>query len=464
MKSNSRIALKAGLWYIIGNFASKAAVFLTTPIFARLLSQEDYGSFSNFTSWLTILTVIVTWNLYSSMNNARYAFDKNLDDYIASILVFGTGVTLVFYFLFFIFQEPLLSLFGMKQQYVHFIFVYLLVSPAFEIVQAKYRVLFKYKLAITLAFAKILLSVLLSLLLVICFENQLDGRIIGYLIPGFVINVILYVIAIRKRHFSFKYIKYAVALSIPLAVHILAKDILASSDKIMITNICGSVYTAKYSLAYSLTSIVMILVQSVNQAWQPWLFENLKNKSFENIKKATLIYMGTFAIAAIGIALISPELILLLGGNKYADVKWIVPSLITGCIFQVAYGFYVNIEQFERKVKGIAFGTIIAAAANIILNIFLIPKFGYLASAYTTLVGYVILYVIHYAIVSKMGKVQIYSNKIILIELLLTSIILHLVLLTYNNNRLRWGIIVIYFIAIMVFGLKLWKEKTHEKN
>ena len=39
-------AVKAGLWYTIGNIALKGCAFLTLPVFTRLLSTSDFGVYN----------------------------------------------------------------------------------------------------------------------------------------------------------------------------------------------------------------------------------------------------------------------------------------------------------------------------------------------------------------------------------------------------------------------------------
>src|SRR5262249_52504099 len=58
------------------------------------------------------------------------------------------------------------------------------------------------------------------------------------------------------------------------------------------------------------------------------------------------------------------------------------------------YGFYILSSTGLGLVKRnapISWATFVAAAANVCLNIWLIPRFGALAAAYTTIVSYAIL-------------------------------------------------------------------------
>ena len=58
------VQVKASTWFLICSFLANGISFLTTPIFTRLLTTDEYGQYSIFNSWLTILTPIVCLNLY----------------------------------------------------------------------------------------------------------------------------------------------------------------------------------------------------------------------------------------------------------------------------------------------------------------------------------------------------------------------------------------------------------------
>ena len=70
--------IKAGTWYTISNFLIKGISFVTLPIFARLLTKDELGQFSNITAWFNILAIITTFELYSSVSIARFDFKNEL--------------------------------------------------------------------------------------------------------------------------------------------------------------------------------------------------------------------------------------------------------------------------------------------------------------------------------------------------------------------------------------------------
>ena len=119
---------------------------------------------------------------------------------------------------------------------------------------------------------------------------------------------------------------------------------------------------------------------------------------------------------------------------------------------------YVNIEQFMKKTVGMAFGSALAAIINVALNMLFIPKYGYIAAAYTTLVSYGFLLVFHYILVKRIGLSMYYNTRNILLIVILGLIITISVNMLYSYDLVRYGMAIIYFIVISILLLKNYKS------
>ena len=71
---NKKEVVKSGFWYMFSNVLVKVISFLTIPIFTRLLSQEEFGYFNNYNSWLQIIAIFVTLNLHNSLVTAKHDY------------------------------------------------------------------------------------------------------------------------------------------------------------------------------------------------------------------------------------------------------------------------------------------------------------------------------------------------------------------------------------------------------
>ena len=58
------VQVRASLWFLISTFLQKAISVISTPIFTRLLTTGQYGEYNVFQSWMGIISVIVTLNLF----------------------------------------------------------------------------------------------------------------------------------------------------------------------------------------------------------------------------------------------------------------------------------------------------------------------------------------------------------------------------------------------------------------
>ena len=93
MGSNTNAkALKSGIWYTAANFITKGIGFLTTPIFTRLLTHNDYGMYSNYASWLSTFGGFATLYLGTSFISARFDFDSTATTKSMSVLLKPSSV------------------------------------------------------------------------------------------------------------------------------------------------------------------------------------------------------------------------------------------------------------------------------------------------------------------------------------------------------------------------------------
>ena len=448
--SSDAKALRSGVWYTLSNFLLQGIAFITTPIFTRLMTKSDFGSFSNYTAWLSIVAIVCTLEFKSSVSRAYYDFTEDFDGYLSSITFLGTLITAGFYALVLIFRGFFESLLGMDFLYINIMFLNVLFAPALEILQAKHRIQLKYKAFVAVSIATTLSSTLLSVLLVTRLENRLAGRIVGQALPLIIAYVIAFILVISRGRtlYNKDYWKYALVFSAPIVPHLLSNTLLGSSDKVMITAMAGSEANAIYSLAYSCGMIISVLFTSMNQAWVPWLFEKLHEEDHGTINKVSKLYLAVFMIMLEGAVLLAPELMLIMGGRSYEEATAVVAPIMLGYGFKFVYTFYVNIEQYEKKTYFISVGTIVAAVINIVLNLIFIPRYGYAAAAYTTLAGYIILMLLHLIFCRKILKIAgMYDNVFILIALGLMTVAGLASQLLYKNTPVRYAVIA--FLAVL---------------
>ena len=453
--SNDVKALRSGVWYTVSSFLTKGIGFVTTPIFTRLMSKSDFGLMNNYTSWLSLLSFFVTLKLESTLINAIRDYKDSLDEYILSVLSLSSVSALCWMAIININSEFFVEFFGMDRVYLNVMMMYLFYSPVVSMYQTKERFLYQYKNSV---FISILISVstaCLSVILVCCSENKLLGRILGSAVPTVFAGIILYIVFAKKgRRIHTYYWKYAIPICLPYIPHLLSLTVLNSLDRIMITEICGSEDTAMYSLAYSCGSIMTLLFSSINSAYAPWLAEKINDKAIKEVRSFSKTYVLGAIYPTVGIMLVTPEVLLILGGKSYMEAQYVMAPVSMGCICQFLYTMFVNVEQINKKTVGMAFASISAAIVNYVLNYVFIPKFGYIAAAYTTLIGFLWLLAFHMILVWKIGFREMYSYRFIATIVLIMCFVTVGVNFLYVHPMARYIVICVYMITVLILIYK----------
>lgn len=452
-KENQSVALKAGVWYVISSIMVKMVSVITTPIFTRLLSTDEYGTVSTFTSWYSLFLVIYSIELSRSIGRAKIDYPDKLDDYIGAQQLLSLIISVALSVIIFLFLKPFSDLFALPEIGTVFLLLYLIAAPTINFVQSGYRYKYKYKQNIAIAWYIALGTAILSLILILCTGMSNDvARMAGLALPSVALSIFFWIKALREGHVkaNIEYWKYGLAISLPMILHAISMNILAQSDRIVISKYFGATDVAYYSLVRNFALLLVVVTDAINQAWQPWFHDNFHAGKEKEIKKNTSLL--TILMCYIGLASIAvgPEAIYILGGAEYAQAVDCLVPMVLGVVCQCLYTNYINIELHLKKTKYASIGTVTAAALNLGLNLIFVPLYGYAAAAYTTFVSYLVLLVMHFIITRRILKVKLYNDKFLFCAMFMTSVVAFGVSMTYTHTVLRYCVIGLGFISFLV--------------
>lgn len=449
--SLNKNAIKSGSSYMFSNILIKSSAIITTPIFTRLLTTSDYGIASNFAAWLNICSVILGLGLTYSIGNAYIDFPNRLNKYLASIQTLGSIVAIVVLLLAIVFRAQLSEIMELDQDLVLLMFIYLLIFPSFVFAQENFKFTLAYKQNVFISVFNTFGSILFCFLFIYLFNNQrYYGRIIGLIFPVFIMGFFFFIKIIRNGWSKKinKYWKYALKISLPMIPHALAMVVLTQLDRIMIINICGSSAAGLYSFGLTYASLALIFSNAVMQAYIPWLYVSYQGKNFESIKSSNNFICLIMCVLTFGIITVAPELLKLLGSRDFWDAKLVVMPLAIGSLFQYVYNTYSSLELYHKKTIIIAIGTVVAGVLNYILNILFIPKFGYVAAGYTTLVSYFALALFHMYTCNKICKKRVYDDRYVWAVTILTTIASFLIIYLYDYFFIRY--LSLFFVLFII--------------
>lgn len=454
--------VKASLWFLICGIVERGISVITTPIFTRLLSTEQYGYYSVYQSWLAIIAVFATLRLsYGVYTQGLVKFEEDKDRFSSSMQGLSTICILFSFSIYLIFHNFFNHITGLSTLMMITMFVSIWATESFLFWSIRQRVQYKYRLLIILTLFVAIVKPLSGVISVISApdENKVIARVISLAGVELLAYSSLNFIQWRKCRvfFSKKYWSYALKFNIPLIPHYLSQIVLNQSDRIMIEKMTNVSQAGIYSLAYSLSMLMLIVNTAILNTLNPWIYQSIKKKEYFKIGKTSYAILCVVAIANIMLIALAPEMVYIFAPTQYREAIWIIPPIAMSVYFIFTYSLFANFEFYFEKTKFIMAASVMAALLNIGLNFIGIKIFGYMAAGYTTLICYILYALGHYFFMKKtckefIGTSKIYNQSILLLISVSFVLVGFVFMLLYPFMWLRFALILL--VAILI----VWKR------
>lgn len=377
--------------YSIINIINSSVPFLLLPLLTQYLTPSDYGTLSLVQLLMMVTLPIMLINAHGLINieYSKYS-NEEFSNLITSLIVISCSMFLIIEFLFFLFSNKIISLFNIPLNIYYYIplFVLFQVLPTLIplIFQAqKIPVNFgKFKISLTLV--NLIFSVYFVVSLQMSWEGRLFGIVVSFLIFTVIGIIILFKLNLISKTLNNKIFKNILIFGLPLLPHAITGVFLNTIDRVFISNYLDLTSVGIYSLAFQISSVIAILMTSINQAWIPILFEHLNNNP--SIKEKRYLVITTYKIMlfmvflTISFILVLPFIFDIFIDDKFTESKNIVPYIAIGFLFQGFYYMFTNYIFYTKKTKYLSYITVSSLFILIILNFILIEKYGLYGSAY----------------------------------------------------------------------------------
>lgn len=450
---------------LICSFLQKGISVITTPIFTRLMSTEEFGQYNVIMSWLGIITILVTFQVsldYCSQAIVKYFEDKSR--FLASIQGLLTTLICIAYIIYFLFRTFWNAVLSMNTVEAVCVLSMAFTTSIFNCWSAEKRTEYSYKSLTVVTIITSLAKPILGIVLVSNCEDKVEARIVGLALVELTTYFGIYISQFckGKSFYIKKYWKDALAFSVPLIPHFLSQIILASSDKIMIQNLIGESEAGIYSLAYSIGQTVQAFSTALLLAISPWIYQKIKMKNIIAVGRVVYISLASMSLANVLVSAFTPEIVNIFAPNDYYGAIWVVPSVAASVLVQLLYGVTVLVLMYYSKTLVVTVASMVASLINVGLNYWLIPQLGYYAAGYTTVISYICQAVILYFGMKSVcdecldGR-YLYDIKVVVIIMLLSFTTEAAFTLSYLYTLLR-----IILILALITGMFVFRSKIKE--
>jgi len=200
----------------------------------------------------------------------------------------------------------------------------------------------------------------------------------------------------RLSAFDTSLFREILAFGIPMLGYEIAGITLSIGDRYVVQNKMGSAALGVYSATYNFCDYVQaILIASVGTAIQPIynrLWEEKGREATEAfLEKALYYYVLMSAPVVAGLAAVGPELLPLLASSKYLAGVGIIPYVMLGMAMDGATTIFNSGLYIHKRTKTVLGLISLCAAANLGLNLLLVPHLGLVGAGVATLLAYWLL-------------------------------------------------------------------------
>lgn len=443
----------------LSSFLAQFIMFVQIAYYARVLSVESFGIVNLAQSILVYFTMITLFG-FQTLGTKEVAKDKEkAGELIGYISIIRISVAIICFLI--IIAIGVVSNRGVTFTNLLIIFGCTLLPLAFNI-DWLFSGLQEMQHNGIYNIIKSFIPLILSLIFIKGEEGilyipifTLIGLILGVIYQGYIIRVKNKVkIAIKLNKHEIK--KYIIK-STPFLISGLLSMINMNLDTIIIGFTRSEYELGIYSSAYKIIYFLINLIAVIYVPFFPLLIEYFNNKDIYKLQNVVnnickVVMLLGFPIAVGGI-LLSKEIIILLFGHKYAEayLPFIILLIYIFILFmRETYGYSLNAWNMERKyLKSV----VISSLLNLILNLILIPKFGIVAAAITTLISELINFISMKKYSKTVVSTNYFSNSVKLILPILIMSVVVLILNYYNVNVIINIIaaVVVYFYSAIYF-------------
>lgn len=459
--NNLSPAAKASVWFVIANIALKGISFITTPIFTRLLEVEDYGATSVFVTWEGVISIFATLSLSGGVYNvAQTKYEDDIEGYTSSMVSLTFVASLLVYTVCIIFNLFVPSVFELSTPFLIFMWIQTFTNAVISFWLMRRRFVYDYKSVIAYTFANSLLSPTIAIVAILLFPaHAAYAKVVGAGLAGIIMGIVLCVIDYKKgkKVYDKAYWNYALKFNLPLIPHYLSSNLLHSSDKLMINSMIGAAQAGIYGIAHSITGLISLITQAINQALIPFTLQSIKAQNFKGLKQTITGCVLLVAVVCIAVMLFAREGILIFATEEYLNAVYFIPPLTMATLFSFIYGIVGNIMFYYEKTWQMSVITICCAVVNLVTNYFGIQYFGEIAAGYTTLLCSAIQMIAYYFVVRHYEKNldEIVDLRwFLLIMLIYVGFMAYSIIFTHNFWA-RIGLLAVILVLVIVFHKKI---------
>lgn len=395
---NQHKVAQGSLLMFLAMILTSGVNFLLMPVWTRLMSPAEYGLFGTIFSYVGLIEAVAILGLHGALVRYYHEHADNpfkchraLHAALYGILSIGSLIYLAVLVLAYIILKPDQG--GL--QFWPYVPV-ALIGSLFSLIITLYRswclARQDHVTSVLTSLASFVFILCVSLVLVWLFRWGALGRVAGVSAGACLTGAWLLAFPLRKAlsiRCDWSMLRPMLAFGIPIIPHSFAMMVVAASDRLFLERMTGLGEAGRYTVVYTFTGVMGMLIQAVNSAWTPRYYaERITETGDQTIRKFNRIWTALFAVLLPLFTWIGPPVCKLMAGPDYSQAVYLAVPLSVGVFFMGTYQLAINPIFFAKKSLLVPLVSGIAAVLSIVLSLLFIPIWGAKAAAYNSVACY----------------------------------------------------------------------------
>ena len=450
--------------------------FLLVKVHTDALPTANYAENTNFYIWAALFSVLLTFGMETAFFRF-YKSEEKKDSLISTAFVSVFVSAILFVIIAFIFSDFFTQIFdfgGNPLQLKLLIGILALDTLAvipFAYLRASNRPI-RYTtiklinvaiiVSINLLFLKFIPLLLNEGKNIPLFLNNLfnSTQIVNFIfianIVGSAISLLLLIPYLLKFKWRFNTVLFKKMLSYswPIAVAGIAYVINENLDKILIGRMIDKNTMGIYAACYKLAIFMNLYIMAFRLGAEPFFFNHADKKNAKETYAKILNYFIIIgSLVFVGIVVFIDILKQLFINQAYWEAIIIVPIVLLANLFLGVYHNLAIWYKLTDKTRYAMLFSIIGAIITIVINVVLIPKIGFIASAWATLAAYGTMMLLSYFIGKKYYPVPYNLKKSG--SYLVASILVSFISFSFFRENYFVSVALVLAFVVLIF----WNEK-----
>ncbi len=438
--------------------------FLLVRLHTDILPNEGYSENTKFYVVAAFFNVILTYGMETSF--FRF-FSKNKDKnaVLSTSIITIVFSTIFFGILLFLFRTSISEALRINIDFYNLLVGITIIDTLIVIPFAYLRVKGRPIRFACIKLINVLIIVILNVLLLsktygleklrelFNVENDVEYIFIANLIASTVVLIFMLPYFFKaKFQFEIKILKQLFIYGWPIMVAGLAFVINENLDKWLLPEMENEFINGAYSACYKLAVFMTLFIQAFRMGAEPFFFNHSDKANATETYAIILKYFTIVGALGLMIVVIYIDLLrpIFIKKESYLLALDIVPIIL---LANLCLGIYHNLSIWYKLTDRTRFGmyiSIIGAVITIAFNLVFIPKIGFMACAYATLIAYGVMMLISYILGQKYYPVP-YNVFRIVIYLILSTSLSFTTYYHFNRDILTGTVFLLLFIAIVGF-------------